>query len=175
MDKKSTYLKLLLIILLIIFIILIVIISNIKEKDKTTTKIINKNSINGTTDNVENNIEEFNEKFDIYNDTEQEAEVPYRDEYLDNFDFEIKNIPDEILAKIPNKDNFDKEIKKFVYLKGLVEATEANYYDYAFAEDLESNKIAIRFSLNNVEKNLLLIVLNMKTGELEISNMKYDF
>lgn len=174
MSKKSTYLKALIILLVIIFVILIFIILNIKKENKTSTEK-EKNNVNSATNNTKNNIEEFNEEFDIFNDTEQQAEVPYSDEQLDNFEFEIKNIPDEILEKIPNKDNFDKEIKKFIYLKGLVKATEANYYDSALAEDLESNKIAIRFSLNNVEKNLLLIVLNMKTGELEISNMKYDF
>ena len=174
MNKKTIYIKVLLVILLIILIVLIIEIANIHKKVENSNKI-NKNTINNTDDNRVALNEQFNQEFDIFNDAEQQAEIPYRDEYLNNFEFEIKNIPDEILEKIPDKDKFDKEIKKFVYLEGLVRATEANYYDYALAEDIQSNKIAIRFSLNNVEKNLLLVVMNMKTGELDISNMKFDF
>ena len=100
--------------------------------------------------------------------------MPYSDEQLNNFEFEINNIPDEVLEKINDKDNFYKEIKKFVYLNGLIEATEANFYDYLIGENMADNQIAMRFLLDKVEKNMLLLVLNMETGEIEISNMKYN-
>ena len=95
-----------------------------------------------------------------------EAGQPYNRNQLNNFEFEVGNMTEEVTNKIDNIDEFKIQMKEFIYKKGLVQANKAKYIQNK--QDEEGNIIAI-FKLNNTKETIIYANLKSKEGKYEFS------
>ncbi len=96
---------------------------------------------------------------------QNEAGVEYSDEQLDNFNFSIVGITEQVKNKISSEEQLNLEIKKYVYLNGLVQATKATLSNYKE----EDNRLYLVFKLNNPEETKLTVSIDLEANSYQIS------
>lgn len=143
MNRKAIYITLILIIIVIIAIILI----NINNKVNVENNTI-------ITDNQnENDLEE------TYELSEGFDEVDFK-----NFDLEIKGIPNTIIEKINNVEQFYYELKKYVYQNGLSELKIIEI------ENFKENKEEIKLKFKSKDSRDIKII-----ATISLKNNTYEF
>lgn len=140
--REKKIVKMILLILLIFFIILLFLIMKMHF-------IINKNSNDSYIEITEENL--------ILEDV-----APY----ISDLEFETINIPKKILKYIDNKEEFDIAIKKFLYRKGLIDASKGTLEKYEI--NLENEYIQMYFKLNNQEEKVIVVILGYNENLIEI-------
>lgn len=133
--------------MLIAFIILIIVIIIVT----LTILLTNKKNID------DNNYEEIEER--------NEAGVAYDRTQLNNFNFTLSNMSDDIKSKISNMDDFLIEMKEYIYINGLVQANEGKFIEYGSDYD---KYIEAKFLLND-DKNTVL------KANIYLYKNKYEF
>lgn len=176
--KTKVVIKVLLFIFILLLIIIIYNIINIIVKKNNNDENINinyniQNSTNTTLETEEIlESEGVAQPEDGYNNSdyiyynEQEV-IEYNNSQLDNINFNIVDIPNEISDYVINIESVKKQIKKYIYLNGLIDSTIANYKTHQISE--ENDKIAILFELNNKKKTQIIVKVNKKDNLVEIS------
>lgn len=115
-------------------------------------------------ENEENIIDYYNSNVIFY---EENKLAEYNKKQLKKIDLNINNMPDEVLNYIPNIDDVYNKIKEYIYFNGLVDSTEMVYEKYQIKES--TNQIALLFKLNNNIGTELIVVINTKTKQIEVS------
>lgn len=109
--------------------------------------------------NKDNNIEE-----DISN--LEEGGEEYSKEHLKDLDFEVTNLNSNIKSKIKDINKFLLDMKEYIYLNGFVQANIAECINI----NEEENKMILQFRLNNPEKTIVLVNINLKDNTYEFSD-----
>lgn len=91
----------------------------------------------------------------------------YNKKQLDKIVLNIKDIPDEVLNYIPVIDDVYNNIKEYVYFNGLIDSEEAVYMKHQISES--TNQVALLFKLNNDVETELVVVINKKNNQIEVS------
>lgn len=173
--KKKVVIKVLIFILTILLLIVIYNVVNMFFK-KNTKQNNNNYNIQDNINTLENkeifDSEEAAAPEEGYNDSayiffNESKVVKYDNSQLDNIEFTVTNIPNEAINYVINIESVKKQIKKYVYLNGLVDSTIANYKTHQIQE--ENGKIAILFELNNKKKTQLVVIVNKKNNLVEIN------
>lgn len=153
-----------LILFLVFFmIILIITIQNLLKPNEEDEQ----NNINKT--NIISNISsddtiDYNESDYIFEHEEETGDVQYNKEQLNNFEFTI-SMPDEVWEHVPNTEDFNMSMKEYIYLNGLVDATEADFRGYNIQED--TNILTIMFELNNFDKVEFKVEINLNNNQIQ--------
>lgn len=94
----------------------------------------------------------------------QESGGEYNSSQLNNFNFELVNMNEEVIKKIKEPDKFRKYMKEYLYKNGKIEADKAEYLSYR----TDNNFLVIKFKLN--DKNETRII-----AKIDISSDTYEF
>lgn len=94
-----------------------------------------------------------------------EGGAEYEVSQLDNFEFEILGLNDEILSEI-NIDTLKLEMKEYVYLEGLVDANQALLQNW----NTDNNVLYLEFLLNNENNTIINIEVNLSTNRYTITS-----
>ena len=82
------------------------------------------------------------------NEIDENGNIKYSNDEIDNFQFEIKGLSDEILQHIKNVDDLKFEIKKYIYSNPeLTYSTEATVSDYKFQN--QESTLSIYFKIDD--------------------------
>lgn len=90
----------------------------------------------------------------------QEGGAEYSRKELDNINFEISGINNTLKNKI-NYDEFVINMKEYIYLNGLIQATKAEYLN----SKEEDSKIAIQFRLNDNKGTIVTAVIDKDSNK----------
>ena len=162
-----------LIILTICLIVMILTIKKYVELKGDSVDISSKNTVeeNLSENNIQlDNNQEIDEYIDcdnteyIFEHEEETGDEKYTKEQLNNFNFNIDNVPNDISQYIEDSEEFNIKIKEYVYLNGLVDASLAKYAEYEITDD----KILIIYNLNNQEKTNLYVSINIANKNSQI-------
>ncbi len=145
MNRKAIYITLILIIIVIIAIILI----NIKN-----------NKVNIENNTIINNNQNENDLEEAYELSEGFDESDFK-----NFDLEIKGIPNTIIEKINNTEQFYYELKKYVYQNGLSELKIIEI------ENFKENKDEIKLKFKSKDSRDIKIIATISLKK----NNTYEF
>jgi len=153
--------KTLIILLFIFFVIILILLYNSKKLQNNNLNDIKYDEL------VENDNDD-----DIYYYEDETGSAEYNQEQLKNLDISISNIPENVSKYILNKEEFDLNIKEYVYLNGLVDATKVEYKKYE--EDKEKKIVKIFFQLNNTDKNSFMVILKLNDNSIEIIDNEFS-
>lgn len=194
MGKKEKIIFLILIVMIVIVTLIVFSIKTLKKNSNNEANIVSNNSgsaniknndrSNGNTNTSQNFISykdvnkneinlnevDFENSDYIFYHEEQAAEVPYSREHLNNYKFNIENVPENVLNLIADRNEFYLTIKEFIYKNGLVSTTKAEYVKYDFNQ--EENNIVIYFNLNDILSTKLKTKVNLNNNSIEVSIMK---
>lgn len=145
MNRKAIYITLILIIIVIIAIILI----NIKN-----------NKVNIENNTIISNNQNENDLEEVYELSEGFDEADFK-----NFDLEIKGIPNTIIEKINNAEQFYYELKKYVYQNGLSELKIIEI------ENFKENKDEIKLKFKSKDSRDIKIIATISLKK----NNTYEF
>ncbi len=185
MKRKAILISLIVILICCLCFMIIIIKKHIKtdyeKKEVMNLSENNANKVNTTDENeknyneVENNEvgnNEVNSNEIDYNDTDylfynedESGDGKYSREQLNNFDFEIDDIPEEIKNYIKDKEEFNIKVKEYTYKKGLVDASHATFETYEMQEE---NKLLITFELDDEYKTKIFIRININNNSMQI-------
>lgn len=176
MRKNRTIISLLIILLTIITLIILFFIfrllnlKNTKDENDiaTNTKISDINNTS-TNSNTTEEIDYENSDYIFYHEGET-GNVKYSREHLDKFEFSINGISDDVLNYIEDVEEFNIEIKEYIYLNGLVKNTSCELTKYEIREN--ENRIGFLFKLDKDDKIQLLVILDLEDDSLEITEYK---
>lgn len=173
--KNSKIFRNCIIIIILIIIILIITMFIIKGRQKDSEEnIMVTNEINVSESDgnemIENNVikKDKNQTIET-NETDvfdlQEGGSEYNSEHLNNYDFSIIDMDQDIKEKINNLDDFTFQMKEYIYLNGLVGGHTAKYINYT---KNEKNVIKLEFILNDSEQTNIF-------AEVDLNNNTYKF
>ena len=80
---------------------------------------------------------------DIYSVENENGQENYTEEDINNFDFEVKEIPEDIISGVVDKDKIIFEIKKYIYENPQITATEAVYKESRYIN--QENRTNVTF------------------------------
>lgn len=144
----------------------------------TTNDIENNTITNSTQNNVANNeISDSTQNNTITNNSSAtnniigEKDTNETDIYFaePNYSIEINGITDDISKHIKNREEFNKELTKYVFDNGLSNANSMEVQKYEYQES--TDRLAIIFVLDNPDEDKLRVIIN-SNGNIDISN--YD-
>ena len=95
-----------------------------------------------------------------------ESGEEYNSENLNNFDFKIVTISEEILKNIKNIDTLSYYMKEYLYKNGIVEANKAEYIAYS----LNNNIMIIKFKLNDQKQTRVIAKIDLQKDLYEFVN-----
>ena len=133
------------------------------------------NSETNTNSNITNNTSSSNQidyassDYIFYHEDET-GNVQYNREQLNNFEFEITNIPDVVKSYIDDMNEFTLVVKEYVYKNGLITATVADFERYQVQQ--ENNRLGVILKLNNESENKLLVIVNINMQTMIVSDYK---
>ena len=173
MSVKKIIVFLLVFFIIVLFSILLVINNLTKANKKNENNIedeiqneqLNNNEVNVNENTVEdtNNIDYNNSDYVFYHEQEN-GKAQYNREHLNVFEFDIDNIPSEVLKYIDNIDEFKNKFKEFIYLNGLIDASIATYKEL---EVLEEDHCAwILYTLNNEKQTNIDVTINLENHNI---------
>lgn len=176
--KKTKILGILIFLLIIILIIVLLYIASLT--------VLNTNTLENSVNNIDNsiNIEKkenvlnnnnviqnennsTNNTNDVFYSQEEMGNAKYTKDQLNNFSIKINGINGEIKKYINDIDEFNFQIKEYVYKQGLVDATEMDVQKYEYQES--TGRLGILFKLNNPNGNRLRVIIN-SNGNIDISD-----
>lgn len=96
----------------------------------------------------------------------EEGGEEYHKEHLKNMNFEVTNLSSDIKSRIKDVNQFLIDMKEYIYLNGLVQANLAECINIGE----EENKIILQFRLNNPEKTIISVNINLKDNTYEFSD-----
>ena len=180
--NKNLIIKIFIVILVLIFITILYAIFNIATKQNNNevnyiNNIANDDTTNDTViiedEQDVNNYDEQSAPEQDYNNSDyvfyNEINVLDFDEtHLNNFEFKISDIPTELSEFIGNTESFNKQIKKYIYLNGLVDSNIAQYEKHQIEQ--ENNIAKILFRLNNKKNTELMVTVNNLEMQIEIKD-----
>lgn len=79
---------------------------------------------------------------------------------------QIEGLTDEIKTHIADTKKIDTEIKEYVYLNGLIDATVATITDWNL---IDNNTMQMAVKLNDAKSTILRISIDLKNNEYEIT------
>ena len=141
---------------ILILVVVFIIIALIVPKNKKDEKSVEVN--NNTNSNVLKKETEKEEKYETGDSGSYDENSS-----LKLFDFEIKDIPDEINKRLENPNEFYLKVKSFAYKKGLVEGSQASVKRY----EINDNVLKVRFNLNDPDETRIIAIV-------DLINNKYD-
>ncbi len=198
MKAKKTALLLIIILIISVCILLVTMFFLIKQEVKNNNIGVGENQKNNAGINILN--EEDNEigydfdpeyGMDIFSDEElegteqsniyenyeinsegEEVLVPqYTEEDINNLQFEIKEIPEELSEYIKNKEDMFFQIKKYIYTNPQLVATQATATRYKFQN--QDTTLTIYFDLND---NLteLIVSIDLEDNTITVEDVFKD-
>ena len=102
-----------------------------------------------------------NEIIDISSVSEGGEE--FNSDHLNNFNFSIVNMNEDVLNNIKDISKFKNSMKEFLYKNGNVDCSEARYISY----ELDDNIITIKFKLNDSKESRLIAKINLQSETYE--------
>lgn len=102
-----------------------------------------------------------NEIIDISSVSEGGEE--FNSDHLNNFNFSIVNMNEDVLNNIKDISKFKNSMKEFLYKNGNVDCNEAKYISY----ELNDNIITIKFKLNDSKESRLIAKINLQSETYE--------
>lgn len=182
--KGKNFLKILIFILVICFVVILVILFEMTIANKNTSNpndmstnnsVINEIQTNEITNNTQpnnetgnsNQIDYTNSDYIFYHEAET-GNVQYNREQLNNFEFTITGIPEKVESYIQDMDEFQVEIKEYIYKNGLVDANMAEFKLYELNE--KNKQIGMVFELNNEDQDKILVRIDLNNQHIQISN-----
>lgn len=107
-------------------------------------------------------INKQNTEVDIENGETGNAE--YSREQLKNVQTQIEGLSQEITSNIKDIDEFNTNLKEYIYLNGLVDATTAKVEEW----NITDNKLEIKIHLNDINNTTIKAVVNLETNTSEV-------
>ena len=166
--KFKNKIILLISILIIAVIIILIIITNLinNNQPSNSSNIIQNETENNIIENDiidDENVVDTNNIDDdyIFYHEDETGIAEYSKEELNRFEFNIIDIPNELQSYINNINDFNMNIKEYIYKNGLVQASVAKQ---------ETNVILITFSLNDENKTNLFVKINFNDNNMQISD-----
>ena len=173
MKFKNKIILLISILIIALIVILIIIANLINNNESSNSSNITQNETeNNLTENViidDENVVDTNNIDDdyIFYHEDETGMAEYSREGLNTFEFNIIDIPNELQSYINNINDFNMNIKEYIYKNGLVQASVAKYENYQVQE---TNVILITFSLNDENKTNLFVKINFNDNSMQISD-----
>ena len=169
--KKTKIIGFFIFLLIICLMIVLLFIANltILKKDNSNTGNYENGNIKNEIANNESTTNNNSYINGILSVEEEVGGVEYSREQLNNFEFEIKGITNEISRYINDLDEFNIEIKEYIFKNGLVDATLAEVQRYEYQEN--TNRLGIVFKLNNPKEDKIRVIVN-SNGKIDISEYK---
>lgn len=96
----------------------------------------------------------------------EEGGEEYTKEHLQDIDFEVTNLSNNITSKIKNVNEFFLDMKEYVYLNGLVQANIAECININESE----GKIIAEFRLNDPKKTIITATINLEDNTYTFSD-----
>ena len=93
---------------------------------------------------------------------EKEGGREYSQSDLDNYEFKISGMDEELIKKIPNYDDFTLRLKEYTYKKGIIQGNNAQFVEYD--ENKMTNILSIVFNLNDKNKTKIVALIDLKTN-----------
>lgn len=84
-------------------------------------------------------------------------------------ELEIEGLTDEISAYIPDMDEFEIEIKTYLYKHGLIDATIANISEWSNEEIEGVQLLQLVVNLNDSKSTVLNVTVNLTENTYEIT------
>lgn len=85
---------------------------------------------------------------------------------MNNYSFEVKGVTQEISKYIPDMEELNKSIKKYIIDSYYVNATSAEVQKYEFQES--TSRLGIIFKLDNPKEDKIRVIVN-PDGKIDIS------
>lgn len=102
----------------------------------------------------------------------EDGEIYYTEDEINNFDFGIIGLSDEILEYIKDVNNLKFQIKKYIYSNPqFANVTEATVYDYRFQN--QNSTLTIYFNLND-DLRMLVTSIDLQSNTVEIEETFRD-
>lgn len=169
--KKTKIIGFFIFLLIICLVIILLFIANLTILKKNSSNVNNYENKNIENENVDNESTTNNNSYinGILSVEEEVGGVEYSREHLNNFEFELKGITNEISKYIEDSDEFYIQVKEYIYKNGLVDATSAEVQKYEYQES--TSRLGIVFKLDNPKEDKIRVIVN-PDGKIDIS--KYE-
>lgn len=169
--KKTKIIGFFIFLLIICLVIVLLFIANLTILKKDSSNTDNYENVNIKNEITNNESTTNNNSYinGILSVEEEVGGVEYSRDQLNNFEFEIKGITSEISKYIEDLDEFNIQMKEYIFKNGLVDATLAEVQKYEYQES--TSRLGIVFKLNNPKEDKIRVIVN-PNGKIDISEYK---